>query len=118
MNKSQYQTESLEFYAGLGNFTDMVTILIKRRLPEQDMLWKSEFAEKTVTVLVKRLNERVFGRNYLRGNKCLSTLIAYEVGRKLGRPHFHLLVERPVNLTRENFTAVLRDVVTSMEWLI
>jgi hypothetical protein len=118
LNKSQYQTESLEFYRRLGNFTDMVTILIKHRLPKRAISWRSEFAEKSAALLITRLNERVFRRKYLSGEKSLSTLISYEVGRKLGRPHFHLVIERPDNLTRENFIAVLRKVVVSMEWLI
>jgi len=118
LNKSRYQQESQRFYGGFGNFTDFVTILIKHRLPERNTLWRQEFADKTADVLIKRLNQRILGEPYMKGRKSLSTLISYEVGRELGRPHFHLLIERPNGFTRKSLITVLDRVVGSMEWLI
>jgi len=118
MSKSYTLRESVKFVGNLCNFTDFITILIKKRLPFQDVYWRDEFSEKTAQLLIKRINQRVYGRAYMKGNKTLGTAISYEVGSLTNRPHFHLAIECPSNFTKQGFLKCITKVVSSMEWLV
>jgi hypothetical protein len=118
MNQLQVKTESFKFISNLGHFTDFVTILIKHKLPNHNVYWSREFAEPTAQLLIHRINEKIYKRGYKKGFKCLSTTLAYEVGQSGGRPHFHLAIERPINMKRIVFMKAISKVVVSMDWLI
>jgi len=110
--------ENIKFLNSFGNFTDFVTLPIKRRQPFHDVYWKEEFVEKTALIFIKRLNERVYRRAYVKGLKRLATVVSYEIGGLCGRPHFHLAIERPKGISKIFFLDALSRVVSSMEWLI
>jgi len=118
MSLSNASRESVKFISNLCNFTDFITILIKRRLPYQEVYWRDEFSEKTAQLLIKRMNQRIYGRAYLKGSKTLGTAISYEVGNLTNRPHFHVAIERPNHITKQGFLKRITKVVDSMEWLV
>jgi len=108
--------EYQNFFADFGNFTDTITILLKKRNPTLNTYWRSEYAEKTALWFYDRLNKKIYGRKYLGGHRQIGMVTSYEVGCKTGRPHLHIAVERPNHLNKSQFHRLIEDVFKRMEW--
>ena len=105
-----------KFFSEFGKLTDAVTILLKKKHPEHHIYWRDEMAEPTAKWFMDRLNKKVFGRMYLGGHQRLAAVISYERGGLTDRPHFHLAIGRPRNLTKHKFHQLIKDVLERMDW--
>jgi len=105
-----------DFFMNYGLFTDAVTINLKSRHPTLHIWWRDVMAEPTASWFLDRLNKKTFGRLYLGGHKRLAVAISYERGYLTGRPHFHLAVERPTQLSKTKFHQLIKDVFMKMDW--
>lgn len=110
--KSEYQ----EFLNGLGTFTDAITINLKTRHPIHHVWWRDDMAQSTANWFMDRLNKKIYGRSYSGGHKRIAVVIAYERGGITGRPHFHLAIERPSQLSKLKFHQLINDVFKRLDW--
>jgi hypothetical protein len=108
--------EYQNFFANLGNFTDTVTVLLKKRNPTFNIYWRTEFAKPTAHWFYDRLNKKIYGRRYIGGHKQLGIVVSHEIGDKSDRPHLHIAIARPVHLSERKFHQLIIDAITPMEW--
>jgi hypothetical protein len=108
----QYQ----KFFEGFGNFTDVITILLKKRNSTFNTHWLGEYAEPTAHWFYDRLNKKIYGRKYLGGHRQIGMVSSYEIGHKTGRPHLHIALERPNHLSKSQFHHLIEEVFKRMEW--
>ena len=104
------------YFSSFGNFTDSVTILLKKQHSLHETYWRDELAEPNARWYLDRLNKLTYGRQYLGGHKSLPVVTSYEVGSKTSRPHFHMAIERPKHLRKEKFHQFLRKPFQAMDW--
>jgi hypothetical protein len=105
-----------EFFGGFGNFTDVVTLLLKKRHPTFNIYWRPEFAKPTAHWFYDRLNKKLYGRSYIGGHKQLGIVVSHEIGDKADRPHLHIALERPNHLSKSQFHHLIEEVFKQMEW--
>ena len=104
------------YFESYGSFTDVVTILLKKRLANRATVWRDEYAENNAIWYISRLNRRVYGRKYMGGHKRLATVVSYEMGDLTHRPHLHIAIERPADLNKTKFRQIIMEVFGRMEW--
>jgi hypothetical protein len=105
-----------DFFSDCGAFTDAVTILLKHRHPTHHVCWRNDMAKPTAHWFAERLNKKIYGRSYLGGHKQLGMVISYEIGGLAGRPHFHIVIERPKHLKQGIFRQTIKKVFNQMDW--
>lgn len=111
------QSTYITYLSSFGKFTDVVTILIKKRNPKDGIYWRNEFATSTAKHFTNRLNKKIYKRAYKFQNKKLAQLVAYERGIKTDRPHFHIILERPTEISKNQFHSSINEVAIKMDWL-
>ena len=105
-----------DFFGRFGKLTDAITILLKKRHPTFDVYWRTEFAIPTAHWFYDRLNKKIYGRKYLGGHRQIGMVSSYEIGKKTGRPHLHIVLERPNHLSKSQFHHLIEEVFKRMEW--
>lgn len=66
-------------------------------------------AVKNVRFLLERVNRRVFGRRYLKGEQVLNAVVAVERGPVGGRLHVHGLIEVPGDRKPSEFRTLMDE---------
>ena len=106
----------LKFLEDLGPFHYSVTINLKKRHPRFDVYSTYEQWEKSAGWLVSAINKKIFKRAYRYDHKKINSISAIEVGNINKRPHIHMALGFPTEVSCDQCMQSLIEVHRKMDW--
>lgn len=101
----------------LGNPTHAVTLTFKRLRQDTKQLWSIPIIKKSSKVFLSVLNKNVFGKQATKINQCVMSVAVIGTGTYNDHPHAHLALQKPENLSWDEFTKQIAKTVLTIHWL-
>lgn len=110
------QTEIIEFLKNLGPFNYSVTVNLKKRNPKLNVYSNHEQWEKSAQWFISALNKKILKRAYRYGHQKLNSITAVEIGSLNKRPHIHMALGIPPQISHETCIQTINEVHQRMDW--
>ena len=114
--RHQSASRNLKFLEDLGPFRYSVTINLKKRSPKFAIYSTYEQWEKSAKWFISALNKRIFKRAYRYNHKKINSISAIEVGGLNKRPHIHMALGLPMEVSHEKCIYALKQVHQKLDW--
>ena len=101
----------------LGNPTHAVTLTFKRYRKETKQLWSLPIIKKASKVFLNIVNKKVFGNQVKKNKQYVMSTVVIGTGTYNDHPHAHLALQKPENLSWDEFTILITNSIEATRWL-
>ena len=101
----------------LGNPTHAITLTFKRYREETEQLWSLPIIKKASKVFLNIVNKKVFGNPVKKKKQCVMSMVVIGTGTYNDHPPAHLALQKPENLSWDEFTKIIATSIEATSWL-